>query len=1209
MAHSPSPSGTANQPPSPDNANHGQSSGVHGPDWRAVCQWWLERSLPATSMQTKPESAPEARVDAPGTLQVQPLGESAPGSGKGPTVLLEELLAPGDGAYQKAARVGILGTAGSGKTFFLQYLAQALLAKHQLGQSRCLPLWLNPAQIKEVNIREYLLGPWLEQVAKTNPDLSPEIWQRSLKTALQGGLFCLLIDDVGQILPEPEEGAPAGGPLARLRPWLETLGKTSLVVSCGPESQQNEPNGLTGFKLYQMRPWVYPDDLETAIAEYFRGEPAPGGSPPAQPNPLAASLIEALEDPVSAHLRSYVLSPQRLMLCCRFWQDETRDFPTSGAGLYSKLTAAFYRWQGEWVETKPPQQRELQELLAQVAQRSVAASPNPHHPLAVAEIEGIFGKDSPRFNLALQLGWLIPKTIVRKGIWERGYGFADRTFRDYFAALAIANWEFFFDIYGHHYRLFEPHWPGVLQFWWGREDIAPEDKAEFLQALLDFDDRCSPENFYGLRALEMAALGLRESPSLPQGQGIVQRLLDYALLPCPSQAVPQQWAAGLLAQSHRSQVIDALVSTMTAAEDDKVYLQCCQWLGQWGQGSAEAIELLEKQLELHRDSSLRFPVAAALALVNPPAPQAIDVLLGELHGSQEDFSLTLQTLAQAAVGNGLAISALVDFLSPELSVLHHRQVLQCLEAIAKDDGLVIANLLQKLRVYPEGSFLCQIAESLEKIDPGNPTALVVLQRHMQLEKPLPIRKQAIYSLGEVSAPSALVVKSLAALLEAEQDIFVRWLIVSSLAKIGQGQPTAIATLTALVQQGLADNRTEEGDWLINEAIQALIKIDQHNTDILPVLVSLLENTEEGEHLQNWAEILGRLDPGNPTAINTLLRLLRKSEDEYTQRQAASHLAAIDPGNLSALMVLISLLQNSKNDNIRLAAAQNLGLVGRNNPAVLAALIRTAASVNTDGETLRGVVQALARIGQNNKEVAQTLLSLLRQSLDDRLRQAVVQALVTIAPRKLLATVVYQLKEFVSKPLGQNGSADWQLFWHCAQHLSYPDFYQAWHQQPLGGTGTTLPGKSPKQRSFFRHSLSQNLQRQPEPLHSYCVIWIDTGKFLDPEDPSVDIYDQMLDQNCPEFSDGIPDSLSKLRFYWHQLERKGSQPHFLIFEDLGPTPPDRHHLWEQLASFQGAIAVLSGTPPATSVALPYFQLQDSQTTTAEIIAWLQKFTEQ
>ncbi|WLT38485.1 HEAT repeat domain-containing protein [Synechocystis sp. B12] len=189
-----------------------------------------------------------------------------------------------------------------------------------------------------------------------------------------------------------------------------------------------------------------------------------------------------------------------------------------------------------------------------------------------------------------------------------------------------------------------------------------------------------------------------------------------------------------------------------------------------------------------------------------------------------------------------------------------------------------------------------------------------------------------------------------------------------------------------------------------------------------------------------------------------------------QRQAAASLATIDPGNLSALMALINLLQNGDNESIRLAAAQDLALVGKNNPAVLAALIRVVGT-DTEAEILRGVVKTLAQIGSNNREVTQALVGLLLENPEDRVRQDGTQALIKIVPRKLLPTVVYQLRELCARPQGENLADHWQIFWYCARQMTYADFYQAWHQTPLAVSGTSIPGKSSKQRSFFRYSLA------------------------------------------------------------------------------------------------------------------------------------------
>ncbi|WLT38483.1 hypothetical protein NON20_00835 [Synechocystis sp. B12] len=42
----------------------------------------------------------------------------------------------------------------------------------------------------------------------------------------------------------------------------------------------------------------------------------------------------------------------------------------------------------------------------------------------------------------------------------------------------------------------------------------------------------------------------------------------------------------------------------------------------------------------------------------------------------------------------------------------------------------------------------------------------------------------------------------------------------------------------------------------------------------------------------------------------------------------------------------------------------------------------------------------------------------------------------------------------------------------------------------------------------------------------------------------------------------------------------------------------------MGTFHGPIAILGVTPAPKTVVLPYFQLRESQTTAADIVAWLQ-----
>ncbi len=615
MANLPSLSGTANNQNGESNL---QKTSSKSPDWSEVCQCLLDRFLPCTAVQTQPGLSTRHPSPIPRALEVL-AGDQAGARTKtyGPTEFLDSLLDQSQKKRKKVRFLAILGQSGAGKTLFLRHFAQGLLQKYQEGQSSCLPIWLTRSFLKQTTVKNYLFGPWLEQVAQENPEISLEVWRRSLAAGLKAGKFWLVLDGVDHIFSSPEEIPGAKGPLSWMEDCLGELPKTPILLSCRPESRHNDSGELADFTYYDIREFTYPNDVEMAIEDYFVGtspgqnleEGAENDFGVQKENTLAVSLNQSLRETTARHLRKYLLCPRRLMLCCRFWQDQPGHFPNSAAELYGKLTTAFYGWQGEWVETSPSQQKELGGLLGKLAKQMLLQNHGDDCPLPPGDIENIFGKESPSLRLAVQLGWLIPKGIISKGVWERGYGFADPTFRDYFAALAITDWRFFLDIYGQHYRIFEQEWQRVLQFWWGREDIELEQKKEFALALLNFDDRCSPENFYGLQALQRLALALVEIPDLPQGNRIVERLLDYGLPSATPNFPRQQWASGLLEQIHRPLVVQALLKTLATTEDDKVYRQCCQWLGQWAESSPQTIMVLGEQLELQRESTLRFPVA------------------------------------------------------------------------------------------------------------------------------------------------------------------------------------------------------------------------------------------------------------------------------------------------------------------------------------------------------------------------------------------------------------------------------------------------------------------------------------------------------------------------------------------------------------------------------------------------------------------------
>jgi hypothetical protein len=102
----------------------------------------------------------------------------------------------------------------------------------------------------------------------------------------------------------------------------------------------------------------------------------------------------------------------------------------------------------------------------------------------------------------------------------------------------------------------------------------------------------------------------------------------------------------------------------------------------------------------------------------------------------------------------------------------------------------------------------------------------------------------------------------------------------------------------------------------------------------------------------------------------------------------------------------------------------------------------------------------------------------------------------------------------------------------------------------------------------------NLQDQ------FQLICIDGNRFSDPENPSLDIYDAMLEANCPEWRED-PDTFSKLKRYWNSLRRNSSLPVPVLIFYQNPThsrPQEfRDTFLDAISRFEGYICVISDHP--------------------------------
>jgi hypothetical protein len=227
--------------------------------------------------------------------------------------------------------------------------------------------------------------------------------------------------------------------------------------------------------------------------------------------------------------------------------------------------------------------------------------------------------------------------------------------------------------------------------------------------------------------------------------------------------------------------------------------------------------------------------------------------------------------------------------------------------------------------------------------------------------------------------------------------------------------------------------------------------------------------------------LGRIGKSDPEAIDLLIELSCKSQNRAICWQAIQGLCYTDTNYEKVISVLIELIRINPDEQIGIEAAQSLGQILQRYPS-------------------RSVVSAL-------KNTLPTQINDIKKDLP-----------------------LYQ--KYYSSLL------------HSAQNMSYPTFYQAWHQQEEVDKTTTSDRQTLNQADLPQslQSASANDPQLSQIIHLICI---DGSQFIERDRPAAEIYDQMLDQNCLECGT-VPETMPALKLYWNSLKRNSDKRVVLVF---------------------------------------------------------------
>jgi HEAT repeat protein len=317
----------------------------------------------------------------------------------------------------------------------------------------------------------------------------------------------------------------------------------------------------------------------------------------------------------------------------------------------------------------------------------------------------------------------------------------------------------------------------------------------------------------------------------------------------------------------------------------------------------------------------------------------------------------------------------------------------------------------------------EVAELLEKIVPGQPTAIATLIEIMH---------------------------------NSEQGWQTK--AVRSLGNIAQGNQEAIAALVNLLQT----IRANPDEWATRvEVASSLSKIEPGHPEAIPVPEYSCLYSPMFQDLVR----LGQIQPNNPGWITALVDQVRSNptdeREEFNRRWAVQHLKASDTSSPEASAALIDLIRSNCDEETLREAVRSLGRIGKSDPEATNVLIDL--SYNSQNWVISEIaIEGLSYTDTNPEKVINALIELICTSPDQKIcsaaaRSAAAHSLGQILQRYPSGSAVSTLKNTL--PAQINNNNHFKLYFdlyrncydallNCAQNMPYPDFYQAWHQTTI-----------------------------------------------------------------------------------------------------------------------------------------------------------------
>ena len=700
---------------------------------------------------------------------------------------------------KESSRIAILGEPGAGKTTLLQKIATSLADNTEF-----LPIWISLADLQGKSLEDYLIEDWLKAATRKRK-ISPEMEDDFCEQFNQGRVW-LLLDAVDEMAIESSLA------LSKIADYLKGwVADAAVIVTCRLNVWDAGKNALSDFDTFRNLNFTYgnPNNLDLMgkfISCWFQ-----------ENLQLGENLRTELEQPARRRIRDAVKNPLRLALMCRIWGLRRGGLPNTKAMLYDKFVEAIYEWKQDRFPTTSTQRIQLNQALGKLALMAIANEKTKfrlRHRF-VCEVLGV--PEEGLFQLALQLGWL-NQVGISETQGEKVYAFYHPTFQEYFAALAIEDWQFFINSPpSPHPPIFEYQWREVILLWFGRDDVPQSSKEEFIKNLIEFEDGCG--GFYRYQAYFLAAEGIAEFADCSLCETILKQLIKWRF-GCFHSTQQRWWrypspiaegARVSLLKTDRNCAITALEEFIASSQSDFDTWNAAYSLGNFfDPGNKIAISTLEQIITSFYHESFRLQAADSLTKIEPGNSIAIAALINIIQSTKKESirRKAAFSLGKCQFENQIAISTLEKIITTSTNKQQKQYAAENLLTLAPENQLALTVIALSNKTKKEDKPTRRNSKNKSR---NNDKAIAALVEGIATAKNDDIKRRRASSLAKLEPHNQLAFDTLVNLLKSAQKDSDRKNAAEDLKKIidNEQMPKLIASLKDCFYEEVNEVNLEE----------------------------------------------------------------------------------------------------------------------------------------------------------------------------------------------------------------------------------------------------------------------------------------------------------------------------------------------------------------------------------------------------------------